>query len=153
MLRYEVRYSPIFEAVRDFAFDSNSPDSVLVDETTDLVNGSLQPLESGGKQSAAFNLILPSNKTMNATTYYVALRAVDNVGHYGPASNVASLQLASREEEELPVEQQPWLTTKVIIAIAVGSVLAVALIIAIILLVIRRKYQSYRQTETNPNKA
>jgi len=50
------------------------------------------------------------------------------------------------------VKQQPWFTTKVIIAIAVGSVLAVDLIIAILLLV-RRKYQSYGQTETNPNKA
>jgi len=149
-LRYEVRYSSIFEAVRDLAFETNSVDSMLVDEMRDLVHGSLQPLESGRQQSATFNLIFSSNKTMNATTYYVALRAVDKVGHYGPASNVAFFQLASREEEH-PVDQQPssWLTTKVIIGIAVGSVLGVALIIAIILLIIRRKYQSYRQTETN----
>ena len=58
--RYEVRYSTVFEAVRDAVFEAGgSSGSVLIDELNDVVNGSLQPLESGSKQSATFLLILP----------------------------------------------------------------------------------------------
>ena len=150
--RYEVRYSTVFEAVRDAAFaPGGSYDSVLIDELNDIVNGSLQPLESGSQQSATFLLIFPFNRTMNATNYYVALRAVDKAGNFGPASNVASLQLTSREEPDEPLVEDPsGLSTKAIVGIALGSLLAVFLIIFVVCLIVRRRYQSYRQTETNP---
>ena len=62
----------------------------------DVLDGSLQPLESGSKQSVS--LALP--KASQNVTYYIALRAINNKNLASNTSNVVSVQIAIVQQPE-----------------------------------------------------
>ncbi|KZS12185.1 Calcium-activated chloride channel regulator 2 [Daphnia magna] len=85
---YQIKYSTTFDNLMDNNFDSN----VAVQfQSHDVIDGSLQPLESGNKQRVS--LRLPS--TADDVTYYVALRAVNNKGLPSLTSNVVSVKIVA----------------------------------------------------------
>jgi hypothetical protein len=108
-----------------------------------VLNGSLQPLESGSMQIISF--VMKVESSSSAKTYYVALRALDRSGQAGTASNIVSAQLYPSGDG--PASS---LSTKAIIAIAVGSLLGCLLIAAIAYLIARKKYLSYDEAKTRP---
>ncbi|XP_046656009.1 calcium-activated chloride channel regulator 4A-like [Daphnia pulicaria] len=139
---YEIRYSPVFNDLRAVNFGSKTDNSTLVQQEH-VLNGSLQPLESGSMQIISF--VMKVESSSSAKTYYVALRALDRSGQAGTASNIVSAQLYPSGDG--PASS---LSTKAIIAIAVGSLLGCLLIAAIAYLIARKKYLSYDEAKTRP---
>ena len=130
----------MFDDLRATNFGSKTDNSTLVQQEH-LLNGSLQPLESGSKQIISFVIQVDSVGLSKA--YYIALRALDRSGQAGVASNIVSAQFPSDESTT-------GLSTKAIIAIAVGSLLGCLLIAAISYLIARKKYLSYDEAKTRP---
>lgn len=130
----------MFDDLRATNFGSKTENSTLVQQEH-VLNGSLQPLESGSKQIISFAMKVES--AGEAKAYYIALRALDRSGQAGVASNIVSAQFPS-------VESASGLSTKAIIAIAVGSLFGCLLIAAIAYLIARKKYNSYDEAKTRP---
>lgn len=133
----------MFNDLRAVNFGSKTDNSTLVQQEH-VLNGSLQPLESGSMQIISFVMKVESSSSA-AKTYYVALRALDRSGQAGTASNIISAQLSPSGDG--PASS---LSTKAIIAIAVGSLLGCLLIAAIAYLIARKKYLSYDEAKTRP---
>jgi hypothetical protein len=83
---YKIKYSEAFDNLVDNNFDSNL--SVLFGQQ-DVLDGSLQPLESGSKQRVT--LALP--KTTDDITYYIAARALNINNASSNTSNIVSVQI------------------------------------------------------------
>jgi hypothetical protein len=132
----------VFNDLRAVNFGSKTDNSTLVQQEH-VLNGSLQPLESGSMQIISF--VMKVESSSSAKTYYVALRALDRSGQAGTASNIVSAQLYPSGDG--PASS---LSTKAIIAIAVGSLLGCLLIAAIAYLIARKKYLSYDEAKTRP---
>jgi hypothetical protein len=132
----------VFNDLRAVNFGSKTDNSTLVQQEH-VLNGSLQPLESGSMQIISF--VMKVESSSSAKTYYVALRALDRSGQAGTASNIVSAQLSPSGDG--PASS---LSTKAIIAIAVGSLLGCLLIAAIAYLIARKKYLSYDEAKTRP---
>lgn len=132
----------MFNDLRAVNFGSKTDNSTLVQQEH-VLNGSLQPLESGSMQIISF--VMKVESSSSAKTYYVALRALDRSGQAGTASNIVSAQLSPSGDG--PASS---LSTKAIIAIAVGSLLGCLLIAAIAYLIARKKYLSYDEAKTRP---
>lgn len=130
----------MFDDLRAANFGSKTGNSTLVQQEH-VLNGSLQPLESGSTQIISF--VVKAESSSVAKTYYIALRALDRSGQAGAASNVVSAQFPSDATASS-------LSTKAIIAIAVGSLLGCLLIAAIAYLIARKKYLSYDEAKTQP---
>ena len=90
---YQIKYSEVFDYLMDNNFNSNL--SVQFGQQ-DVLDGSLQPLESGSKQSVS--LALP--KASQNVTYYIALRAINNKNLASNTSNVVSVQIAIVQQPE-----------------------------------------------------
>lgn len=133
----------MFNDLRAVNFGSKTDNSTLVQQEH-VLSGSLQPLESGSMQIISFVMKVESSSSA-AKTYYVALRALDRSGQAGTASNIVSAQLSPSGDG--PASS---LSTKAIIAIAVGTLLGCLLIAAIAYLIARKKYLSYDEAKTRP---
>lgn len=133
----------MFNDLRAVNFGSKTDNSTLVQQEH-VLSGSLQPLESGSMQIISFVMKVESSSS-SAKTYYVALRALDRSGQAGTASNIVSAQLSPSGDG--PASS---LSTKAIIAIAVGTLLGCLLIAAIAYLIARKKYLSYDEAKTRP---
>lgn len=87
MSAYQIKYSTTFDNLMDENFDSNL---AVQFQPQDIIDGSVQPLESGSKQRVT--LRLPS--TAEDVTYYVALKATNKANVASNTSNVVSVQIA-----------------------------------------------------------
>ncbi len=70
--------------------DSNFDSKPVQFGNQDVIDGGMQPLQSGSKQRVT--LVLP--KTSENVTYYIALRAVNDNNDASSTSNVVSVKLA-----------------------------------------------------------
>ena len=131
----------MFDDLRAINFGSKTDNSTLVQQDH-VLNGSLQPLESGSKQIISFVMKVES-MSVAGKAFYIALRALDRSGQSGVASNIVSVHFTSAESTS-------GLSTKAIIAISVGSLLGCLLIAAIAYLIARKKYLSYDEAKTRP---
>ncbi|XP_057365309.1 calcium-activated chloride channel regulator 1-like [Daphnia carinata] len=133
---YEIRYSPVFDDLRETNFDSANSSTLVQQEH--VVNGSLQPMVSGSQQIITFVVMMKSEDTR---TYYIALRATDASGQAALPSNIVTAQFPLNESASS-------LSTIAIIGIIVGCLLGLLLIAAIPYLVHRKKYLSYKAADT-----
>lgn len=133
---YEIRYSPVFDDLRGTNFGSANNSTLVQQEH--VVNGSLQPMVSGSRQTITFVMTMKNEETR---TYYIALRAIDRSGQVALPSNIVSAQFPLDEPAS-------GLSTKAIIGIIVGSLLGVLLIAAIAYLIHKKKYLSYEAADT-----
>ena len=108
--------------------------STLVDHA---VNGSLQPLEAGSRQTITFVL-----KEDGAKTYFIAMRATDKNGLTSQASNIVSVQFTTT------IEPESGLSKQALFGIIVGCIFGVLLIVLIIYLIAKKKYCSYTKAST-----
>ena len=103
------------------------------------VNSSLKPLPAGSLQMITFFLKVNQPEIK---TYFVALRAVDRSGQKAAASNVATALFPEIHQ------QATGLSTKVIVAIVIGSILGALLIAGVAYLIARKKYLTYHEADT-----
>ncbi|XP_059351101.1 calcium-activated chloride channel regulator 4-like [Daphnia carinata] len=96
---YMIKYSTTFGYLMDNNFDSNLAVQV---GSQDVLDGSLQPLESGNRQSVSLRLPLTADEVI----YYVALKAVNKNGLLSTTSNVVSVKIAALK----PLQTQPSTT-------------------------------------------
>uniref|UniRef100_A0A0N8E3Y3 Calcium-activated chloride channel regulator 4, 30 kDa form n=1 Tax=Daphnia magna TaxID=35525 RepID=A0A0N8E3Y3_9CRUS len=113
---YQIKYSTTFDSLMDDNFDSSS--SVQFG-SQDIIDGSMQPLESGSKQNVT--LRLPS--TAEDATYYVALRAINNNNVASNTSNVVSVQIVRVKPP--PTQPPPPPTTTTLVPPTTSSSLTV----------------------------
>jgi len=100
---YKIKYSDAFDNLLGSNFDSNLCVSF---GQQDVLDGSLEPLESGNQQRVT--LALP--RTSDDLTYYIATKAF-NVGRASSnISNIVSVQIVPVKP---PSTQRPTTTTKV----------------------------------------
>ncbi|XP_046644860.1 calcium-activated chloride channel regulator 4-like [Daphnia pulicaria] len=99
---YLIKYSDAFDNLLEGNFNSNS--SVLFGQQ-DVLDGSLQPLESGSKQRVT--LALP--RTTDDVTYYIAAKALNIDSASSNISNIVSVQIVPIKP---PSTQRPTTTTK-----------------------------------------
>lgn len=83
---YQIKYSEVFDNLLDSNFDSKP----VQFGDQDVIDGGMQPLQSGNKQRVT--LVLP--KSSENVTYYIALRAVNDNNDASSTSNVVSVKLA-----------------------------------------------------------
>ena len=98
---YQIKYSTTMNYLMDSNFNSQLSAQF---ELQDVIDGSMQPLESGDKQHVT--LRLPS--TAENVTYYVALRATNADSISSDTSNIISCQIVHIKE---PSTQPPTTTT------------------------------------------
>lgn len=137
--RYEIKYSTVFDDLRVDNFGSAINSTLVLQQH--VINGSLQPLESGSRQIISF--VLKDDSNSGAVTYFIALRAVDRSGQAGQASNIVSAQFYSNEPAS-------GLSKQALIGIIVGSVFGAILIAAVLYLIARKRYNSYTEADTGP---
>jgi cell division septation protein DedD len=101
---YQIKYSEVFDNLMDNNFNSNL--SVQFGQQ-DVLDGSLQPLESGSKQRVS--LALP--KASQNVTYYIALQAINNKNLTSNTSNVVSVQIAIVQQPETQPPSTQTVTT------------------------------------------
>ncbi|KAK4015731.1 hypothetical protein OUZ56_030705 [Daphnia magna] len=111
---YQIKYSTTFDSLMDDNFDSSS--SVQFG-SQDIIDGSMQPLESGSKQNVT--LRLPS--TVEDATYYIALRIINSNNVASDTSNVVSVQIVRVK----PPQTQPPPTTTTLVPPTTSSSLTV----------------------------
>ncbi len=89
METYEIRYSPTYSALSEHNFDFGE-NSILVNDGDLVIPGSLVPLPPGGQQTLTFMM---RSAAQLDTTYFVAMRSINNASSASPVSNVASVQI------------------------------------------------------------
>ena len=142
--RYEIKYSSNYDDLREKNFPSGSVNATIMHDVLDVINGPIQPAESGAIESISFQ---PA-KMSRGVTYYVALRGIDEAGNSGQASNIVSI----RFEEDVS-GNQGGLSTKVIIGISIGAVLLAILVAMVIFLVIRKRKNSHQPVSTTDDQS
>uniref|UniRef100_A0A0P5N6L4 Calcium-activated chloride channel regulator 4, 30 kDa form n=1 Tax=Daphnia magna TaxID=35525 RepID=A0A0P5N6L4_9CRUS len=113
---YQIKYSTTFDSLMDDNFDSSS--SVQFG-SQDIIDGSMQPLESGSKQRVSLRL----PPTAENATYYVALRAINNNNVASNTSNVVSVQIVRVKPP--PTQPPPPPTTTTLVPPTTSSSLTV----------------------------
>jgi hypothetical protein len=101
---YQIKYSDVFDNLLDNNFNSDLP---VQFGQGDVLDGSLQPLESGSKQRVS--LALP--KKSENVTYFIALRAINNRNVASNTSNVVSVKIVFVQQPETqPPTTRPTVT-------------------------------------------
>ena len=88
---YQIKYSNVFDHLIDNNFNSNLP---LQFGSQDVKDGSLQPLASGSKQRVTLGLPQASKNT----TFYIALRAVNDNNEASNTSNIVSVKIVAIQQ-------------------------------------------------------
>lgn len=89
METYEIRYSPTYSTLSEHNFDFGE-NSVLINDGDLIIPGSLVPLPPGGQQTLTFMM---RSAAQLDTTYFVAMRSINNASKSSPVSNIASVQI------------------------------------------------------------
>lgn len=97
-----MKYSDAFDNLLEGNFNSNMS---VAFEQQDVLDGSLQPMESGSKQRVT--LALP--RTTDDVTYYIATKAFNIDSASSNISNIVSVQIVPIKP---PPTQRPTTTTK-----------------------------------------
>ncbi|XP_077866532.1 calcium-activated chloride channel regulator 1-like, partial [Saccoglossus kowalevskii] len=115
---YEIRYSTSFDEVLDNFEEAN----LLTND--DLIQGNISsPLPSGSTET--YIVLMPTKGT--GTTYYFAVRAIDDVGNQGELSNIAQNTIVPIPDEGLAGWE--------IFLIVIGCLLGVAMILIVVFLI------------------
>ena len=117
--RYQIKYSSIFDQLTDDNFHSTANSTDL--GQSNVLTGNLEhPLAAGTEQLIRFSL---ANVLVDATTYFLALRAVNHANRTSNVSNIVSFRFAkaATDEFQLAVWQ--------IVLIVLGVVALVAAIV------------------------
>lgn len=132
--RYEIKYSPNFDDLREQNFHKSN--ATLINGELDILDSPVTPEEGGKMQIINFRPV----KMQREVSYYLALRGVDEANNTGISSNIVTVRISP--------EEPSGLSTQAIVAIAIGGGLLAILIVAVIFLIVRKKYRNYQPTSS-----